>query len=52
MLPGPCQHLTVPTCPDVVVDASHHNGGIGNGLSLLVCHHTLDSPVGLGEEKR
>lgn len=35
------------TCGDVMVNALHRDGGVGDGVSLQVTHKALDATVNL-----
>ena len=39
--------LNAVTCGDVMVDALHRDGGIGDGVALEVTHEALDAAVNL-----
>lgn len=39
--------LHADTCGDVMVDALHRDGGVGNGVALQVTNEALDTTVNL-----
>lgn len=43
--------LGADTCGDVMVNALHRDGGIGDGVALQVTHEALDSTVNLQNKK-
>lgn len=43
--------LGADTCGDVMVNALHRDGGIGDGVALQVTHEALDATVNLQNKK-
>lgn len=43
---------TLGTCLHAVINATHRDGGVGNGDALLIRHHPLNAAVHLGKQVR